>query len=202
MAKETKNAAAQAAEANVSVENIYESLDKAVVATDESLPAKVREEIKKESDENTIREMKARYQKANYSIESSLLGMRRDKDKAEISRMRLTVMDRLARLMMGFQVTKEVIARAKHHDDTLFNIEKVDAKAETITITKDGKSTTYKVGENVPAVIDYVDYDTMLEKVKKEVSKLTTLADEKYDTYNKKLQAKFNNYWNRSWYWY
>ena len=202
MAKETKNAAVQAAEANVSVENIYESLDKAVVATDESLPAKVREEIKKESDENTIREMKARYQKANYSIESSLLGMRRDKDKAEISRMRLTVMDRLARLMMGFQVTKEVIARAKHHDDTLFNIEKVDAKAETITITKDGKSTTYKVGENVPAVIDYVDYDTMLEKVKKEVSKLTTLADEKYDTYNKKLQAKFNNYWNRSWYWY
>lgn len=202
MAKETKNAAAQAAEANVSVENIYESLDKAVVATDESLPAKVREEIKKESDENTIREMKARYQKANYSIESSLLGMRRDKDKAEISRMRLTVMDRLARLMMGFQVTKEVIARAKHHDDTLFNIEKVDAKAETITITKDGKSTTYKVGENVPAVIDYVDYDAMLEKVKKEVSKLTTLADEKYDTYNKKLQAKFNNYWNRSWYWY
>lgn len=202
MAKETKNAAAQAAEANVSVENIYESLDKAVVATDESLPAKVREEIKKESDENTIREMKARYQKANYSIESSLLGMRRDKDKAEISRMRLTVMDRLARLMMGFQVTKEVIARAKHHDDTLFGIEKVDAKAETITITKDGKSTTYKVGENVPAIIDYVDYDAMLEKVKKEVSKLTTLADEKYDTYNKKLQAKFNNYWNRSWYWY
>lgn len=202
MAKETKNAAAQAAETNVSVENIYESLDKAVVATDESLPAKVREEIKKESDENTIREMKARYQKANYSIESSLLGMRRDKDKAEVSRMRLTVMDRLARLMMGFQVTKEVIARAKHHDDTLFNIEKVDAKAETITITKDGKSTTYKVGENVPAVIDYVDYDAMLEKVKKEVSKLTTLADEKYDTYNKKLQAKFNNYWNRSWYWY
>ena len=142
MAKETKNAAVQAAEANVSVENIYESLDKAVVATDESLPAKVREEIKKESDENTIREMKARYQKANYSIESSLLGMRRDKDKAEISRMRLTVMDRLARLMMGFQVTKEVIARAKHHDDTLFNIEKVDAKAETITITKDGTSST------------------------------------------------------------
>lgn len=202
MAKNDEKKAAQAAETNVSVENIYESLDKAVVATDESLPEKVREEIKKESDENTVREMKMRFQKANYTIESSLLGMRRDKDKAEVSRMRLTVMDRLARFMMGFQVTKEVIARAKHHDDSLFGIEKVDAKAETITITKDGKSTTYKVGDSVPAIIDYVDYDEMLEKVKKEVSKLSDEADKKYDTYNKKLQAKYNNYWNRSWYWY
>ena len=202
MANKEEKKAAQAAETNVSVENIYESLDKANVATDESLPEKVREEIKKESNENTVREMKVRYQKANYTIESSLLGMRRDKDKAEVSRMRLTVMDRLARFMMGFQVTKEVIARAKHHDDSLFGIEKVDAKAETITITKDGKSTTYKVGDSVPAIIDYVDYDEMLEKVKKEVSKLSDEADKKYDTYNKKLQAKYNNYWNRSWYWY
>lgn len=202
MANKEEKKAAQAAETNVSVENIYESLDKAVVATDESLPEKVREEIKKESDENTVREMKVRFQKANYTIESSLLGMRRDKDKAEVSRMRLTVMDRLARFMMGFQVTKEIIARAKHHDDSLFGIEKVDAKAETITITKDGKSTTYKVGDSVPAIIDYVDYDEMLEKVKKEVSKLSDEADKKYDTYNKKLQAKYNNYWNRSWYWY
>ena len=202
MANKEEKKAAQTAETNVSVENIYESLDKAVVATDESLPEKVREEIKKESDENTVREMKMRFQKANYTIESSLLGMRRDKDKAEVSRMRLTVMDRLARFMMGFLVTKEIVARAKHHDDSLFGIEKVDAKAETITITKDGKSTTYKVGDSVPAIIDYVDYDEMLEKVKKEVSKLSDEADKKYDTYNKKLQAKYNNYWNRSWYWY
>ena len=200
--KENKNAA-QAVE-NVSVENIYESLDKAVVATDESLPAKVMEEIKKESDENTVREMKNRYQKAQYSIDSSLLIMRRDKEKAEVSRMRLTIIDRLARLMMGFQVTKEVIANAKHHDDSLFGIEKVDAKAETITITnpKDKKATTYKIGDSVPAIIDYVDYDEMLSKVKEEVNKLCKEADKKYDTYNNKLQAKYGNYWNRSWYWY
>lgn len=202
MAKEKDKNAAQTAE-NVSVENIYESLDKAVIATDESLPAKVKEEIKKESDERTIREMKARYQKARYTIESGLLIMRRDKEKAEVSRMRLTVVDRLARLMMGFQVTKEVIANAKHHDDSLFSIEKIDAKAETVTITnpKDKKSTTYKLGDDVPAIIDYVDYDNMLVKIKEEVNKLCREADKKYDTYNDKLQAKYNNYWNRSWYW-
>lgn len=200
MAKDNKPAA-QTAEAST-VENIYENLDKAIVASDNTLPAKVLEEIKKESDENIVREMKARFQKAQYSIESSLLGMRRDKEKAEVSRMRLTVMDRLARLMMGFVVTDEIIARAKHHDDTLFGIEKIDVKAKTISITKDGKATTYKVGDSVPAVIDYVDYDSMLEKVKKEVADLSEKADKKYDAYNKKLQAKYNNYWNRSWYWY
>lgn len=199
MAKDNKPAV-QTAE--TTVENIYESLDKAIVASDNTLPAKVLEEIKKESDENTVREMKARFQKAQYSIESSLLGMRRDKEKAEVSRMRLTVMDRLARLMMGFVVTDEIIARAKHHDDTLFGIEKIDVKAKTISITKDGKTTTYKVGDSVPAMIDYVDYDSMLEKVKKEVANLSEKADNKYDGYNKKLQAKYNNYWNRSWYWY
>lgn len=203
MANKENKGAAQAAE-NVSVENIYESLDKAVVATDESLPKKVLEEIKKESDGNTIREMKSRYQKAQYTNESSLLVMRRDKEKAEISRMRLTVIDRLARLMMGFTVTKEVISNAKHHNDTLFGIEKIDVKAETITITnpKDKKVTTYKLGDNVPAIIDYVDYDNMLVKVKDEVNKQFKEADKKYDTYNEKLQAKYNNYWNRSWYWF
>ena len=201
MAKENKPAA-QTADKNVSVENIYESLDKAVVATDESLPAKVLEEIKKESDENTVREMKARYQKAQYTIESGLLGMRRDKEKSEISKMRLTIVDRLARLMMGFDVTDEIIGRAKHHADTLFNIEKVDEKAGTISITKDGKTTTYKKGDKVPAIIDYVDYDEMLDKIKKEVADRTREAEKKYDTYNNKLQAKYNNYWNRSWYWY
>lgn len=200
MAKDNKPAA-QTAEAST-VENIYENLDKAIVASDNTLPAKVLEEIKKESDENIVREMKARFQKAQYSIESSLLGMRHDKEKAEVSRMRLTVMDRLARLMMGFVVTDEIIARAKHHDDTLFGIEKIDVKAKTISITKDGKATTYKVGDSVPAVIDYVDYDSMLEKVKKEVADLSEKVDKKYDAYNKKLQAKYNNYWNRSWYWY
>lgn len=202
MAKENKPAA-QAAE-NVSVENIYESLDKAVVATDESLPAKVLEEIQKESNENTVRQMKERYQKAQYSIDSSLLIMRRDKEKTEVSRMRLTVIDRLKRLLMGFMVTKDIITNAKHHDDTLFGIEKVDAKAETITITnpKDKKATTYKLGDTVPAIIDYVDYDEMLGKIKEEVCKQQREADKRYDGYNNKLQAKYNRYWSRDWYWY
>ena len=56
--------------------------------------------------------------------------------------------------------------------------------------------------ERFPNATFYESYDEMLEKVKKEVSKLSDEADKKYDTYNKKLQAKYNNYWNRSWYWY
>ena len=69
------------------------------------------------------------------------------------------------------------------------------------SITVDGKETTYKVGDNVPACIDYVDYDDYLEKIKKEIRNKCREAEEQYDKYSKKLQAKYNQYWDRSW-WY
>jgi len=191
------------AEATVatSASNIYESLDKAVVATDETLPAKAKEELQKEHDENTIRQIKSRYQKAQYTIDHGFLKKRRQKELDKISTNELTMVDRIARFMMGFVITDEVIEHAKHCPDTLFNIEKIDEKAKTITITKDGKDVTYKVGDAVPACIDYVDYDDSLEKIRKEIRTQTTKAEDEYDKYAKKLQAKYNQYWDRSW-WY
>lgn len=203
MANKENKGAAQAAE-NVSIENIYESLDKATVATDETLPAKAKEELKKESDERTIDELKRRYQKFSYLQEEGMLIMRRDKEKAKVSSMRLTVINRISRFLMGFQVTEEVITIAKHHDDSLFGIEKVDAKANTITITnpKDKKATTYKIGDNVPAVIDRVDCDDMLKKLKEEVNKRFAEVEKVYDTYSKKLRDKYGYYWGDDWYWF
>lgn len=200
MAKNDKKAAEAAAVAT-SVSNIYESLDKASVATDETLPAKAKEELKKESDENTIRQIKSRYQKAQYTIDNGFLKQRKQKEIAKVSANELTMVDRIARLLMGFEVSDEVLEHAKHCPDDLFGIEKVDAKAETITITVDGKDTTYKKGEKVPAVIDYVDYDDYLEKIKSEIRKQQRAAEEEYDKYSRKLQAKYNQYWDRSW-WY
>lgn len=203
MANKENKGAAQAAE-NVSVETIYESLDKATVATDETLPAKAKEELKKESDERTINELKRRYQKFSYLQEEGMLIMRRDKEKAKVSSMRLTVINRISRFLMGFQVTEDVITIAKHHDDSLFGIEKVDTKANTITITspKDKKATTYKIGDNVPAVIDRVDCDDMLKKLKEEVNKRFGEVEKVYDTYSKKLHDKYGSYWGDDWYWF
>lgn len=202
MAKNNNNEKNAAKTAVVTtVENIYESLDKAVVATDESLPAQVKEQLKKESDENTIRQMKSRYQKAQYTIDNGLLKKRKQKELDKISTAELTMVDRIARLMMGFEVTEEVISHAKHCPDTLFGIEKVDDKAKTISITIDGKETVHKVGDSVPACIDYVDYDDYLDKIKAEIRKQSREAEEQYDKYARKLQAKYNQYWDRSW-WY
>lgn len=200
MAKENKKNAEKTAPV-VSVNNIYESLDKASVATDETLPAKAKEELKKESDENTIRQIKSRYQKAQYTIDNGFLKQRRQKEMAKISAMELTMVDRIARFLMGFVVTDEVIEHAKHCNDDLFGIEKVNEKDGTITITLDGKDTSYKKGEAVPAVIDYVDYDEYLDKIKADIRKRQRAAEEEYDKYSKKLQAKYNQYWDRSW-WY
>lgn len=201
MAKNDKKTAENAAVVATSVNNIYESLDKASVATDETLPAKAKEELKKESDENTIRQIKSRYQKAQYTIDNGFLKQRKQKEIAKVSANELTMVDRIARFLMGFEVTDEVLEHAKHCNDDLFGIEKVDVKAETITITVDGKDTTYKKGEKVPAVIDYVDYDDYLEKIKSEVYKQNHAAEQEYDKYSRKLKAKYNLYWDNSW-WY
>lgn len=199
MAKETKKAAEAAVETSVS--NIYESLDKAVVASDETLPVKAKEELKKESDENTIRQIKNRFQKAQYTIDNGFLKQRRQKEIAKVAANELVMVDRIARFLMGFEVNDVTIEHAKHCPDTLFGIEKVDEKAGTITITIDGKETTYKKGESVPAIIDYVDYDEYLEKIKKEVRKLNGEAEAQYEKYDKKLRAKYGQYWHSSW-WY
>lgn len=203
MAKNNSNSNEKNAKTPVvsTVENIYETLDKAVVANDESLPAQVKEQLKKESDENTIKQMKSRYQKAQYTIDNGLLKKRKQKELDKISTAELTMVDRIARFMMGFEVTEEVISHAKHCPDTLFSIEKINEKDKTVSITVDGKETVYKVGDNVPACIDYVDYDDYLEKIKKEIRNKCREAEEQYDKYSKKLQAKYNQYWDRSW-WY
>ena len=186
----------------ISAANIYESLDTAVVASDNTLPAKVLEELKKESDETTIRNMKRRYQQALYTIDNGFLKKRREKEKDRISTEELTMVDRIARFLMGFTVTAQVIEHAKHCDDTLFGIEKVNEKDQTITITaKGGKATTYKVGDAVPAVIDYVDYDEYLKKIKTEIRKKIDEAETTYSNYAKKLKAKYGEYWDNTW-WY
>lgn len=197
---ENKKAAAETAVVT-NASNIYEALDKAVVATDESLPAKAMEQLQQESDENTIRNIKRRFQKAQYTIDNGFLKKRRQKELDKISTNELTMVDRIARFLMGFTVTDVVIEHAKHCPDTLFNIEKVDEKAKTITITMDGKDTTYKMGETVPAVIDYVDYDEYLDKIRKEIRKQTSEAESTYDKYANKLKAKYGEYWDHSW-WY
>lgn len=193
MAKETK----KAAEAAVStVENIYETLDNSSKGSVE-ISEKVCEDLQKEHDENVQRNMKIRYAHAMYNVERKLLNLRREREIAKLTKVELTHTDRLARYLMGFTVTEDHIKRAAATPDTIFDKgkETADEKKGTITIA----DKTYKVGDKVPACIDYVDFDKMSDLIPEETRKATREIDKVHGTYLDKLDAKYNKYYDRSW---
>jgi len=198
MAKEEKNKKSTDV-AVASVDNIREQLDNASLGRTELAKAAM-EKLKKDHDETTQRNMMNRFEKANYKIDSSLLKLRRERDIAKIQKEELAHVDRISRFMMGFTVTEEVIQHASGAED-IFEKEKVDEKNKTITIKgTDGKEKTYKLGEEVPPIIDYVDYDDLLKKINDNTRKAINEVDKVHDMYTKKLRAKYDEYYDYSWY--
>lgn len=182
-----------------SVDNIREQLDNASLGRTELAKAAM-EKLKKDHDETTQRNMMNRFEKASYKIDSSLLKLRRERDIAKIQKEELAHVDRICRFMMGFTVTEEVIQHASGAED-IFEKEKVDEKNKTITIKgTDGKEKTYKLGEEVPPIIDYVDYDDLLKKINDNTRKQISEVDKVHDSYTKKLRAKYDEYYDYSWY--
>ena len=199
MAKDTKETKKTTDVAVASVDNIREQLDNASLGRTELAKAAM-EKLKKDHDETTQRNMMNRFEKASYKIDSSLLKLRRERDVAKIQKEELSHVDRIRRFMMGFTVTEEVIQHASGAED-IFEKEKVDEKNKTITIKgTDGKEKTYKLGEEVPPIIDYVDYDDLLKKINDNTRKQINEVDKVHDSYTKKLRAKYDEYYDYSWY--
>lgn len=200
MAKENKKTAENAAPVtNSTVENIYESLDSESMGRKE-LADSALAKIKEQQDERTKNAMMQRFQKSRYLVDRKLLNLRRERGIAKVTKEELVHVDRLSRALMGFTVTEEIIESVKNVPDSIFEKETVDAKAKTMTIVISGEKKTFKVGEEVPPTIDYVDFDTMYEKITDYVRKKTNEVEKIHDEYNKKLRAKYGEYWNSSWY--
>lgn len=188
-----------AAPAVATVDNIYEQLDSASLGRTELAKAAM-EKLKKDHDERTQNEMMRRFEKAQYKIDQSLLKLRREREVAKVQKKELTHIDRLARMLMGFTVSEEVLQHATGAED-IFEKEKVDEKAKTISIKgADDKEKTYKIGEEVPPIIDYVDYDELLKKINEWTRKEISEIDKVHDTYVKKLRAKYDEYYSYDWY--
>lgn len=197
MAKENKKTAESAAQVTT-VDNIRENLDSASMGRAE-LAAQALAKIKEQQDEKTKNEMKNRFQKASYYVDSELLNLRRERDIASVTKEKLCHIDRLKRHLMGFVVTKELIGITSKTAD-IFEKETTDAKNETITVVISGEKKTFKVGEEVPPIIDYVDYDDLYEKIKNKMREKMNEVENTHSTYKNKLRAKYGDYWNSSWF--
>lgn len=202
MAKEEKKKGAESAPAkiDINVDNIREQLGKGTIGTVE-MSELVLAEIKKEKDENTQKEMKKRYQEARYQVIYGLIKLRHERDIADIEHEELTQRDRLARYLMGFKIDFEdpkFKHAAKYAD--IFEKEKVDADKKTVTIIMlDGKEKTFKDGETVPPIINYVKYDELKKEISKHSDKLMSEANKQFSTDRKNLDAEFGDYYECSW---
>lgn len=197
MAKENKKAAEAALEPTT-VDNIREQLDKASLSRTELTEA-VRKKIKEEHDENIQNQLKERVQQANWDVDETRLKLRHQRDIADIQKYDMAQVGRLNRFMMGFEVNEQTLEYASGAPDDLFEREEVDEKNQTITIKTGDKKTTYKMGDTVPPIIDYTDFDELRRKIRKAVSKKIDDAQEVHNKYENKLQAAYDKYWRPSW---
>lgn len=203
MAKEDKNkkGAEASVTAEITVDNIREKLGKGTIGSQEMSEA-VLAEINKEKNENTQREMKRRYQEARYQVIYGLIKLRHERDVHDIQHDELTQRDRLARYLMGFvfDCNDVKFRHASKLKDTLFEKEEIDFDKKTVEIVMmDGKKKTFKDGETVPPIINYVAYDELKKKIGEETKKKMSEADKVYTTDHKNLDAEFGNYYDCSW---
>lgn len=199
MAKQEKKAAEAAAQvATATVENIREQLDSASMGRAEFAQA-IKDKIKEEHDEKIKREMMSRYERANFAIDEGLLKLRRERDIAKATKEELAHRDRLARFLMGYNLTEEKFKHIVSTPDTVFEKEVADEKGKTVTVDIAGKKETFKIGDEVPPIIDYVDYDKLYSKIAENTRKTMNKIDETHKQYALKLKAKYDEYWNPSW---
>lgn len=187
----------------VDVDNIRESLGKGILVTTE-LSDEIEAEIAKEKDDETKRQTKNRILKARYQVFEGLLKLRHERDINDVRHEELSQVDRLARYLMGFVFDCNDL-KFRHADDkklpdTLFEKEKIDFDKKTIEIVlSDGKKKTFKDGDKVPAIINYVQYDTMRKKITENTRKKIAKAEEIHTEALKNLDAEFGDYYEHSW---
>lgn len=194
MKENKKAAAAQTAPVAVDENNVMDLINKQNLA-DTSLGDEILAEIQKEKDDKKKEEMKTRFLKADFGVKKSLLSLRNTRRLEEISRYEITQAGRLARLLIGFTVTEETLRYAKAHKDDILEKETFNEKDQTITIDK----TTYKLGDKVPGIVDVVDYDKGVDKLRETLRKKRNEADSIFDDELNKLRTAYGNYYDYSW---
>lgn len=162
--------------------------------------------IKKELDEEADKEkrdiIKRRYQKALYRNGQALLERKRSRAIAdEVTLYKVRQMTRLIRFLVGSPVDANTIEYAKTPDD-IWKKEQLSKDEKSIETTlPDGTKKTFKEGENIPPVIDVVDFDMMSAQLEKELQARRKKIDDQYETDLKKWDLQFGEYYDRSWRW-
>ena len=203
MAEKTKNVES----VEITPENIVEQRKAGNILTPE-LKKLMDEKNKKEKDDKIIRETNRRCTYIGFKVDSGILEQKKMKANWELSKYNTTQLDRLMRMVAGFVVTAATIEHAKHYEDDVLKLEKVDKDKNTLIILvpetdKDGKivrkEKTFKVGDEVPAVIDYAEFDDGTEVLYKNLVDRQKKIDDQYKKDVTDIKKAAGEYWSDDW---
>ena len=94
---------------------------------------------------------------------------------------------------MGFKFDESVLEYAKTADD-IFKREELNAEKKELSIvvdSKKGTKKTFKLGEDVPAIIDVVDYDNMLQELNEKIRTKNNENDKTYQIEVNKIDLSY-----------
>lgn len=185
-------------------ENVVEEAKKGNTLTPE-LRQKMEEELKDQKDKRIIAEVKTRHAKIGYLVGIGLVNVKKMRAYATVSLYNIRQQGRLQRLLCGFEVTEQVVEEFAKTPDDVLELEVLDEKKKTLKIKvlkEDGKTREekeFKVGDTVPAIIDYTEFDKALIKLEENVSKQMKDVDNRYKDDIKVIEQAAGEYWRSDW---
>jgi hypothetical protein len=165
------------------------------------------EKKQKEKDEKIIRETNRRIEFIGFKFNSGLVELKKMRAMDDLALYNTRQQGRLMRFLTGFVASEQIINEfaAKTEDDVLC-LEKVKDGKLIILVPetdKDGKTTrkevTFKAGDEVPAIIDYNEFDDGLEKLQKNLRERQEKIEKQYNEDMLVIKKAAGEYWRDDW---
>ena len=188
----------------ITADNVIEEAKKGNTLTPE-LKEKMDQELKEENDKKILVEVKRRYAKIAYNVGIGLVNLRKMRAFENAALYNMRQQGRLQRFLCGFEVTEQVINEFAKTPDNVLELESQDEKKNILKVKilkEDGKTREekeFKVGDTVPAVIDFTEFDKGLVKLEENLKKLITEANNSHVEETKIIQQAAGEYWRSDW---
>ena len=200
-AKENKE---QKKPVTITADNVIEQAKAGNTLTPE-LKEKMDQELKDEKDKQILREVKCRYAKIAYNVGIGMVNLRKMRGFEAASLYNMRQQGRLQRFLCGFEVTEQVVNEFATTPDDVLELEKLDEKKKILIIkipTGDSKTREekeFKVGDTVPAVIDFTEFDKGLLKLEENLKKKMSAVNEAHVEETRVIQQAAGEYWRSEW---
>ena len=203
MANNKNNASAPIA---LTPENVVEQVKAGNRMTPE-LKKLMDEQKKKEKDDKILRETSRRIEFIGFKFNSGLVELKKMRAMDDLALYNTRQQGRLMRFLTGFVATEQIINEfaAKTVDDVLCLENVKDGKLIILVpeTDKDGKTVrkelTFKIGDEVPAIIDYGEFDDGLEKLQKNLRNRQEEIEKQYNKDMLVIKKAAGEYWCDEW---